>query len=201
MHQKQAIQELVDQVLDGTQLHLKVDAYSLDENFETGVAHLNCEVHDARTGEKKAIVGKGVGLVDAFFHGLVNMYSGDFPSLNTIRFSDFTVRADIDTGRDSARSDSNAEVTLRVMNSEGREFVFSDASPSLTRSSMNVVLLAAEFFINSERAFIEVYQALQHAREQSRPDSVSLYTQQLTTLVEATSYTEVIEQIRKKELG
>ena len=56
---------------------------------------------------------------------------------------------------------------------------------------------AAEFFINSERAFIQVYRALQHAREENRHDSVALYTQQLTTLVEATSYSDVIDQIRK----
>ena len=74
-------------------------------------------------------------------------------------------------------------------------------SPKLALFLGFVTLLAAEFFINSERAFIEVYRALQHAREKNRHDSIALYTRQLTTLVEATSYSEVIEQIRREELA
>lgn len=200
MHKKEAINQLVAEVLDGTELRLKVDSYRLDENLESGEAQIHAQVHHEQTGEKNAIDGRGVGIVDAFFHGLVNMYSEQFPSLTTIRFADFAIKANLDTGGSTARSDSTAEVTLHVANSEGREFVFTDSSPSLTRSSINVVLLAAEFFINSERAFIAIYKALQHAREQSRPDSVARYTTQLTTLVQATSYSEVIEQIRKEEL-
>lgn len=197
MNQKEAIEELIGEVLDGTELTLAVDAYTLRETFEAGEATLECEVHDAKSGEKKTIEGRGVGIVDAFFHGLVDMYASPFPSLNTIRFADFSVRADLDTGRGEARSDSTAEVTLRVANSDGREYAFTDASPSITRSSVNVVRLAVEFFVNSERAFISVYRALQHAREENRADSVQRYTKQLTTLVEATSYSDVIEQIRK----
>ena len=200
MPQKESIESLIADVLDGTELNLAVDSYRFEETFESGEATIACEVHDARTGEKKLIEGTGVGIVDAFFRGIVDLYSGEFPSLTTIRFADFSIKADVDTGRDAARTDSTAEVTLRVANSDGKEFVFSDRSPSITRSSMNVVMRGAEFFINSERAFIAVYRALQHAREESRSDSVARYTAQLATLVEATSYTEVIEQIRQAEL-
>ena len=200
MSQKEAIQELVATVLDGTELRLTVDAYSLNENLENGEVTIQCSVHDERTGEQQVIEGRGVGIVDAFFHGLVQRYSGQFPSLDTIRFADFSIKAKLDTGRDAARSDSTAEVTLRIANSDGREFVFIDVSPSITRSSMTVVLQGVEFFINSERAFIAVYRALQHSRTANRPDSVQRYTAQLSTLVEATSYSEVIEQIRKSEL-
>lgn len=200
MFKKEAIQKLVAEVLDGTELCLRVDSYTLEENLEAGTAKITCAVHDERTGEKEVIQGEGVGIVDAFFHGLVKKFSGEFPSLNTIRFADFSIKANLDTGRQAARSDMAAEVTLRVANSEGREFAFSHASPSLTRSSVAVVLEAVEFFIHSERAFIAVYRALQHARSQNRPDSVERYTAQLTTLVEATSYSEVIEQIKRSEL-
>jgi hypothetical protein len=201
MSQKEAIEQLVAEVLDGTELKLKVDSLRLEENLETSEATVHCEVHHEQTGERKVIDGRGVGIVDAFFHGLVNMYSAQFPSLNTIRFSDFAVKADLTTGRDTARSDSAAMVTLRVTNSDGREFVFSDRSPSVTRSSLNVVLAAGEFFINTERAFIAVYRAMQHAREQKRSDSIAIYTSQLSTLVEATSYSEVIEQIKRETLA
>jgi hypothetical protein len=201
MNQKDAIAQLVALVLDGTELKLKVDAYRLEENLESGDVLVTCDVHDERSGQKEVINGKGVGIVDAFFHGLVLKYSEKYPSLKSIRFSDFGIKANVDTGRESARSDMAAEVTLRVANSEGKDYAFVNASPSITRSSLACVLESVEFFINSERAFIAVYRALQHARAQNRSDSVARYTTQLSTLVEATSYSEVIAGIRKSELG
>ena len=194
---KDALEEMVAQVLDGTELELKVDALRFEEDLETGRASVRCEVHHAQTGEKKVISGTGVGIVDAFFGGLAGLYSEDFPSLTTIRFSDFSATADFDTGRHNSRADSAATVTLVVANASGREFRFEDTTPSISRSSINVVLAAVEFFINSERAFKAVYRALQHAKEQNRADSVALYTSQLSTLVEATSYSEVIEQLEE----
>lgn len=201
MDQKEAIAELAAQVLDGTELRLKVDKYKLEENLESGVVRVHCDVHDERTGDKAVIEGEGVGIVDAMFHGLVALHSETFPSLKSIRFADFSIKAAVDTGRQSARTDMAAEVQLRVANSEGKEYQFTHASPSITRSSLAVVLQSVEFFINSERAFIAVYRALSHARTQNRQDSVALYTKQLATLVEATSYTETIAQIRESELG
>ena len=198
---KESIEKLVAQVLERTQLQLKVDSYTLEEKLETGEVDIRAEVHDERTGEKQVIQGKGVGMVDAFFHGLLEAYSQQFPSLNTIRFCDFSIQANVDTGRAANRSDMAAQVTLRIANSEGHEYSFAHSSPSITRSSINVVLDGAEFFINSERAFIQIYRALQHAREARRPDSVELYTRQLATLVEATSYSDVIEQIKEDLKG
>ncbi len=201
MTEKEAIGELVGQILDGTELRLRIDSYRLDENLKSGTIEVRCELHDERTGQRDVIEGRGVGLIDAVFQGLIGLYSEKYPSLKSIRFSDFSVKADVNTARIAARTDMAAQVTLRVVNSEDKEFVFTHASPSITRSSLAVVCQAVELFINSERAFIAVYRALQHARAQNRDDSVARYTAQLTTLVEATSYSEVIAQIKKTELG
>lgn len=199
MHDKEAIDALIDEVLDGTEMKLVVDAYSLQEDLESGRVRIECRAHDERTGERQVITGEGVGIVDAFFHGMVARYAGEFPSLGTIRFSDFSLKADVNSGV-GARSDMAAIVSLTIANSEGAEYTFSHASPSITRSALASVLRGVEFFVNSERAFIAVYRALNHAREANRPDSVARYTAQLTILVQATSYTEVIEQIRTQEL-
>ena len=197
MTDRETIEKLIAQVLDGTELKLKIDKYAAEENLESSEVTVRCEVHDHRTGDRQTIEGKGVGLVDAFFVGLVREYSDDFPSLKSIRFADFNVFADVDTGREAARSDMAAKVTLRVANSEGREFAFQHSSPSVTGSSIAVVVKAVEFFVNSERSFVALHKALSHAREQNRVDSVARYTGQMSTLVEATSYSEVIEQIKK----
>ncbi|MBI3179329.1 MAG: hypothetical protein HYZ27_06680 [Deltaproteobacteria bacterium] len=200
MMYKEAISKLVTDVLDGTELELKADTYTLEENFEAGAARLRCEVHDARTGARQVIEGQGVGLVDALWNGVVSRYSSEFPSLKSIRIVDFAIKANVDTGRQASRTDMAAMVTLRIANTSGKEFAFSHSSPSITRSSVAAVLDAVEFFVNSESAYIALYKALQHARAQNRVDSVARYTSQLATLVEATSYSEVIEQIRKGEL-
>ncbi len=200
MTEKDAITELIAEVLDGTELRLRVDSYRLDENLKSGSVAVRCELHDERTGQRDVIEGQGVGLIDAVFQGLIALYSEKYPSLRSIRFSDFSMKAEVATAHIAARSDMAAVVTLRVANSEDREYVFTHSSPSITRSSLAVVCQAVEFFINSERAFIAVYRALRHARSQNRDDSVTRYTTQLTTLVEATSYSEVIAQIRKAEL-
>src|SRR5208283_3025374 len=118
--------------------------YTLEENLEAGSVKVNCLVHDQRTGEKKTISGHGVGVVDAFFAGMVKLFAGDFPSLKTIRFADFALKADVNSGR-GARSDMAAEVSVRIANSEGKDYLFRHASPSITRSALAVVLQGVEF--------------------------------------------------------
>jgi hypothetical protein len=196
MIDRETIAKLIIDVLDGTDLRLKVDAYELKESLEDGTAEVRADIHDERTGEKKILHGRGVGLVDAFFNGLVAVFSGTYPSLKSIRFADFAIKATDGTGNVHARSDMVAQVTVAIANSEGREFIFSRASPSVSAASLTVVLKGVEFFVNSERAYIAVYHALKHAREEKRSDSVSRYTEQLSILVEATSYSEVIERLR-----
>lgn len=201
MSHKDAIATLVAEVLDGTELRHRVESYTLEENLELGVAKVTCTTRNEKTGETQIISGEGVGIVDAFFSGLIVRYSGQYPSLTTIRFGDFQIKANLDSGKRAAKADMAANVHLHVLNSDGRDYPFQHASPSLTLSSMMVVLQAVEFFINSERAFTNVYRALHHARSENRHDSIARYTAQLSTLVEATSYAEVIDQIKKTELS
>lgn len=200
MSKKNAIEALVDEVLDGTNLDLRVDDFQLQENLETREVRINCNVHHNKTGEKVTIEGHGVGIVDAFFQGIIGIYSQEFSSLETIRFNDLEVKASIDKSRQGSLSDSMAEVILAVANSDGKIFLFSKQSQSITGSCIRAVLRAAEFFVNTERAVIAVYKALEHAKEAGRHDSIARYTAQLATLVEATSYSEVIDRIRRESL-
>ena len=197
---KNAIETLVDEVLDGTNLDLRVDNFQLQENLETREVRINCNVHHNKTGEKVTIEGHGVGIVDAFFQGIISIYSQEFSSLQTIRFNDLEVKASIDKSRQGSLSDSMAEVILAVANSEGKYFSF-PKSQSVTGSCIRAVLRAAEFFVNTERAVIAVYKALEHAKEAGRHDSIARYTAQLATLVEATSYSDVIDRIRRESLN
>lgn len=200
MKRKEEIEAIVREVLDGAEHALVVDRYQLEDNLETGEVAIECQAHDRISGTQQTILGRGVGVVDAFFNGLVEFYSTEFPSLGSISISKFAITADIASGK-GRRTDSSAEVALHVMNSEGHEYEFTDSSPSITRSAIRAALRGVTFFLNSERAFISVYKALQHARSENRVDSIGAYTRQLTTLVEATSYSETIEQIRQEALN
>jgi hypothetical protein len=189
---------LVKEVLKERFLDLSMVSYELREDFDAGDARIVCRVRDSHTGETQVIEGHGVGIIDAFFHGLKARLAGQYKSLETIRFSGFAVKGKMDTGRDPASSDALAEVTLGIRNSYGREFAFTHSSRSVLRSGLEATLSAAEYFVNSEVAFLALHGALQDARAKHREDLVTTYTAKLAMLVENTSYSEVLEQKRKE---
>ena len=189
------IESLVKDVLGSKVLRYCLDSHRLEENFESGLVKIECAVHNRESGEKSVVVGQGVGLVDAFFHGLVALHAKAAPSLRTLRLADFMVKSKPASGHGATSTDSIAEVTVRLANVEGQETTFLDASPSVTRSSLLAVMQGVEFFLNNEQAFVAVYRALQYARKERRPDSIALYTQQLALLVQATTYSEVVQQL------
>ena len=55
----------------------------------------------------------------------------------------------------------------------------------------------AEYFVNSERAYITLYKALENARERNRQDLVDTYKAQMAEVVKSTSYSEVIERLQQ----
>jgi hypothetical protein len=196
---QEQIHQLMKDILKENYLHLEVLSYELSENFVTGDSRIVCQVKDSRSGEVLTIEGRGSGVLDAFFHGLKDRLAKSFPSLNTIRFSTFELHGEMETSRDEAGTDAEAVVTLGVKNSQGREFEFQHTSRSILRSGIEATLDAAEYFVNSEKAFLTVHAALAEARRKGRSDLVEKYTNILAVLVENTSYSEVIEQ-RKREL-
>ena len=150
--------------------------------------------------EQVEVEGKGVGVVDAFYNALLARYAREYQSLKTIQLSGFKLDADIQTKKAKAGVDAVGRVTLDVTNSEGRHFTFTDASRSVTTSTARSVLACVQYFINAERAFLTLHNARRDALARGREDLVARYTAEMAEVVEATSYAEVIANIRK-ELG
>jgi hypothetical protein len=198
IEKQQQILTLMKEILKEEYIHLQVLSYDLHEDFVTGDSRIVCQVKDERTGEVLTIEGKGAGVLDAFFHGLKDRLAKSFPSLNTIRFSSFDLRGDLETSRDEAGTDAEAHVALGIRNSYGKEFEFKHSSRSILRSGIEATLDGAEYFVNSERAFLRVHAALTDARRKNRVDLVEKYTNMLAALVENTSYSEIIEQKRRE---
>lgn len=203
MHRRTATEELIRQVLGEDYLQLQVERYQMVEEV-AGEQPVRVSVslrHTNGDNRTETIEGEGVGLVDALYNGLMAHFAREFESLRTIEFTGFTVRGKMETGGEHKGADALGVVTLTVTNSEGKVFEFQDTGRSFVRSALSVVVEAVEHFVNSERAFIVVHRALKDAEDRGRGDLAQRYTAQLAELVNTTSYTRVIERIRKERLG
>jgi len=186
---------LIKRVLGSNYLQLSLIKLSIDEDPNTG-ATVRMTVGE---GDGPVDVeGKGVGVVDAFYAALLGRYGREYQSLKSIELAGFSVAADIETKKEHSGVDAVGRVMLEVTNSEGHHFTFSDASRSVTTSIARAVLAVVQYFLNAERAFITLYNARRDALSRGREDLVARYTAEMAEVVEATSYAEVIANIRKE---
>ncbi len=187
---------LAHEVLGATYVLLQTQTLSLHENY----AHNKAEVtaHVVQTiGESKQefdVTGEGVGLVDAYFSAMLKKFAPEYPTLSSITIADFSINTKLD-GMKGLRSDAVANAVLVVRNSEGQKYAFSSRTPSISQSSVGVVQNTVRFFINSERAYIQLYLAREDAQKRSRSDLVERYQNQMATLVHATSYSVISKKI------
>ena len=186
---------LIRRVLDGNYLPLVLVRLMIEED-PGATATVKVKVKE---GEVLVDVeGTGVGVVDAIYNGLLARYAREYQSLNTIQIVGFHLTADMGSKKRHDGVDAVGKVTLDVTNSEGRHFAFTDASRSVATSSARAVLACVEYFVNAERAFLTLYNARRDAAARGREDLVARYTAELAEVVEATSYAEVIANLRKQ---
>lgn len=181
-------------MLGANYFELKLVRHAVEEGDHTTSAKVTVS-----EGEQHVDVeGKGVGVVDAIYNGLLDRYAREYQSLKTIQLIGFNVGADLGTKKAQAGVDAVGRVTIEVANSEGRRFTFSDTSRSVTISITRAVLAVVCYFVNAERAFVTLHNARRDALARGREDLVSRYTAEMSAVVESTSYAEVIENIRKE---
>lgn len=173
-----------------------VKHYQLREDFADDHCVMTCGVIENPGDRAFELEGKGVGMLDAFFTMIRHRYQPEHPSLETIHFSSFSVRGLMAETAADQSSDAKAEATIGVTNSHGTEFHFSAVSPSVSHSSIEAALAAVEYFVNSERAYIRIYKALQHHKRSGRPEMVGRYTELLGEMVRNTSYSSAVERLQ-----
>ncbi|MEM6293569.1 MAG: alpha-isopropylmalate synthase regulatory domain-containing protein [Myxococcota bacterium] len=178
---------------------LEVRGYEISEDFGDGHCTITCKAVENPGERAFSVDGKGVGMLDAFFSGLRERYQGEFPSLGSIRFSSFSVRGLMGDANAEQATDAQAEATVGVTNSSNTEFHFTALSPSVSHSSMEAVLAAVEYFVNSEQAYVRIYKALQHHKTSGRPEMVARYTELLAEMVRNTSYSSAVERLQAQE--
>lgn len=187
---------LIRRVLGANYLELKLHRLEVEEL--DGGSRVRLEVLEG--DQTVEVEGRGVGLVDAMYAGLLERYAREYPSLKTIQLTGFQVSADLGTKTAQAGVDAIGRVTLDVTNSEGRLFSFLDSSRSVAASTARAVLAMVQYFVNAERAFLTLYNARRDALARGREDLVSRYTAEMAAVVESTSFADVIANIRK-EMG
>ena len=180
---------VIRRVLGESYLQLSLVRLAIEEDVHNGsIVHVVVNEGD----QPIEVEGKGVGVVDALYAGLLGRYAREYRSLEGIRLQSFHVAADIETKKAQAGVDAVGKVTLDVTNSEGRHFSFSDASRSITRSTACAVLACVQYFVNAERAFLTLHNARKDALARGREDLVARYTAEMAEIVESTSYAKVI---------
>lgn len=189
------------EILQDDYLEMHVVSYELTEDLDDQ----SCTMHATlrhEDGASFSVEGKGVGTIDAFFTGLRDRLADDYPSLESIRFSEFRIEGllESDIGPDQTLK-AEAEATVGISNDKGREFVFKSTAPSVSRAGLEATLEGAEYFVNSERTYVRLHEILEHYRSEGRTDLVDKYTDLMSQVVENTSYSEVVEQIRNKVNG
>ncbi len=189
-------QDLIRRVLGTNYLELKLVRHAIEEGDHSTTAKVTLLEGDQQVD----VEGKGVGVVDAIYNGMLDRYAREYQSLKTIQLIGFNVGAELETKKGQAGVDAVGRVTLEVANSEGRRFTFSDKSRSVTISITRAVLAVVQYFVNAERAFLTLHNARRDAAARGREDLVARYTAEMAEVVESTSYAEVIASIRK-ELG
>lgn len=186
--------DLIRRVLGTNYFELKLVRHSIEEGDHTTTAKVSI-----LEGEQPVEVeGKGVGVMDAVYNGLLDRYAREYQSLKTIQLTGFHVAAEIETKKAQAGVDAVGRVTIEVTNSEGKRFTFSDKSRSVSISITRTVLAVVSYFVNAERAFVTLHNARRDALARGREDLVSRYTAEMAEVVESTSYAEVIANIRKE---
>ena len=190
-------EQLIKRVLGSNFLQLSLVKLNIEEDGSAGASvKVTVKEGDAPVEAE----GRGVGVVDALYSAMLSRYAREYQSLKSIELAGFSVAADMESKKAQAGVDAVGRVTLDVTNSEGRHFTFTDASRSVVSSTARSVIAAVEYFVNAERAFLTLHNARRDAIARGREDLVARYTAEMAEVVEATSYAEVIANIRK-ELG
>tara|TARA_R110001592_G_scaffold21067_7_gene85370 strand:- start:17018 stop:17575 length:558 start_codon:yes stop_codon:yes gene_type:complete len=162
---------------------LELVSYQLFE--EPGTSKIEISVKDGDS--ISTVTGTGVGMIDAGFNSLVDHYSAEFASLDTVTLEDVYFQIDHKAQRDVSFK-SQMEIKLEFSNHCKDRTWFSGRTKSLGYTGVSVLVSAIEFYINCELLFRRVKFLFDDAEKRKRPDVASKYKYVLSKVVEVTNY-------------
>jgi len=187
---------IIREVLEDEFTMIDIASVTVTEDFNEGLTSIECVTTSSAdvdgSASNSTFSGKGVGLIDALFNAFFDQYADQYPSLSTIQFSQFSITANLDTKKGYSGSDAQITVSVDVKNSKDKQFSFTSTSRSTLQSAIQSIVQTIEYFINSEKAFISMYKALEDAKSRNRPDLIQRYTSMMSELVKNASYSELL---------
>jgi hypothetical protein len=196
--QAQKVARLSKEILGESFLVIDVVQIKFSESFELAFAKFEAKILEVSDNKarKHNIAGEGVGLLDACFDAMLKGYEPNYCSISSISIVDFNETAHIEHGNER-KSDAKVTALLRVKNSEAHEYCFQCTTSSISHSSISVVQEAFSFFINAESAYVRLYRAWADAKERGRYDLIDRYRNQMSVLVQATSYEKLVARLKE----
>jgi hypothetical protein len=159
---------------------------------------ITCTFSSSGADEKPLqIEGKGVGMVDALYAGLVNEMSKKYESLSDLIFEDFSVNVKLQGNKNTRLLHSPVEICLVIVGPKQKRFYFRAQSRSIAMTAVKVVSNAVEYLVNAELAVVELHKSILDASNRRREDLKKRYTSQLSEIVCVTSYEKVIKNLDK----
>jgi len=142
------------------------------------------------------LASSGSGPVDAAFNALKQEYA-QCHSIKDLTLLEFIINADMDTEKRS--TSSKVQTVLVVENNTNKILAFRNTSRSILRSSIQVCIQAAEYFINCEEAIKVMYMSLNDARDRNRADLEQKYLSNLQNILRYVQATDLIEELKNKK--
>ncbi|MBP9761364.1 MAG: hypothetical protein KBD15_03955 [Candidatus Magasanikbacteria bacterium] len=182
---------LVTRGLGNDALVFQLLRFIAEEQYSVGTANITLTV---RVGAREVTLrGTGKGALDALCQAFQSAYSSEHPSLRGIQFKSFQAVNVPSTGaRGGSGADAQASVTVVFSTSQGEAISFQTTAASVNAASCAAVIEAFQFFINAERAYRKISDAIKDARRRDRADLIQGYQGQLATLVQWINYEGVV---------
>jgi hypothetical protein len=196
-------QNLVRELLSSKYLTLSVGPLAISEHIATGETEVKCELFVSSAGsvlDTYDVFGRGMGFVDALFNGIADKIVEDCQTFKNLTIQEFYVDVDRREIEDHSLkglrgSAANVDICLVLHNGYSTEssahVPFRSRSRSMISAGAQVIIQAVEFYVNSERAVLELRNLIKDAEARSRTDLVEKYVCFLSELTANTSYENI----------
>jgi hypothetical protein len=188
------IDKIINDVLGKQKASIFIGGFVLKEDDKKKRSVVTCNL---QMKQKTILIeGAGIGAIDALYNGINEKLNKEFPSLDGIRFDDFSVRVKFKESRKWNNTDAPVEIKLALKNDIGDRIYFHAVSRSLVVSAIAAIRKAIEFLINSELAVIQLKKDIHSAKTRRRQDLINRYTAMLSELIFVADYQETIKKMK-----
>jgi len=160
------------------------------ESFTGELSSVTCRYEN--TGKKRILKTNQSNVIGAIFDALVEKYSKQHQSLETIKFVGYSVNPYFKKKSKGSNSDAMTEVVIEVSCSSKIPVQFRKKDISVLRATIKCIFSCVEYYINSELCFKRLRFLIDEAEKRNRTDISSGYITDIAEIVKVTSYEDLV---------